>query len=152
MKTDLVVAGFIFSKGRVLLVHHKKLGLWLPVGGHINRNETPDEALLREIKEEVGLDAEILNVNRFPVRGTVKKNLAVPFHVNVHSAGDHEHCCLFYLCTASNADKLSINGELKNYGWFSERGLIKSTAPEDVRLMASMAFGLFRKNHRSSSE
>ena len=59
MKTDLVVAGYIFSKDKVLLIHHKKLDLWLPVGGHIEKNETPDEALLREIKEEIGIDVRI---------------------------------------------------------------------------------------------
>ncbi|MCR4280214.1 MAG: hypothetical protein NUV82_02175 [Candidatus Komeilibacteria bacterium] len=41
MKTDLVVAGYIFHQNKVLLVHHTKLGLWLPVGGHIDANETP---------------------------------------------------------------------------------------------------------------
>ena len=56
MKTDLVVAGFIFFENKVLLVHHKKLDLWLPVGGHIKKNETPDGALLREIKEKTKIN------------------------------------------------------------------------------------------------
>ena len=102
MKTDLVVAGYIFHEDKVLLIHHKKLGLWLPIGGHIKENETPDGALLREIKEEIGVDAEIINNNNLLVEGNVKKNLAIPFNVNVHSVGDHEHCCFFYLCKLKN--------------------------------------------------
>src|SRR3989344_1596729 len=134
IKTDLVVAGFIFHKNSVLLVHHRKLDLWLPVSGHIDKNETPDEALLREIKEETEIDAEILNKNKFPEKGNVKKNLAVPFHVNVHSAGDHNHCCLFYICKTKNP-KIKINKELKNFGWFSKEDLRKKHVPQDVKLI-----------------
>ena len=56
MKIDLDVAGYIFDGEKVLLVHNKKLDLWLPVGGHIEKDETPDDALLREVKEETGLE------------------------------------------------------------------------------------------------
>lgn len=96
MKTDFVVAGFIFHNGRLLLVHHKKLNLWLPVGGHIEKNEAPDDALLREIKEETGIEVKILNKDDAGIRGNVKRKLATPFHTNIHSAGDHDHCCPFY--------------------------------------------------------
>lgn len=66
MKTDLVIAGYIIHQNKVLLIHHRKLNLWLPVGGHIDENETPDQALLREIKEEISIDVEILNQSDMP--------------------------------------------------------------------------------------
>ncbi len=40
---------------RVLLIRHKRLGTWLPVGGEIEPGETPLEAARRELKEETGL-------------------------------------------------------------------------------------------------
>lgn len=40
---------------KVFIVHHKKAGLWLSPGGHIDKRETPLEALEREIKEELGV-------------------------------------------------------------------------------------------------
>ena len=116
MKTDLVVAGYIYHKNKVLLIHHKKLDLFLPVVGHIKENETPNEALLIEINEEIGIEVEILKNNNFSGNGNVKKNLEIPFNVNVHSVGDHNHCCFFYVCKTINEDKLKINhDELKNF-------------------------------------
>ncbi|MBI1935423.1 NUDIX domain-containing protein [Candidatus Woesearchaeota archaeon] len=140
MKTHLVVAGYIFHEDKVLLIHHSKLDLWLPVGGHVQRNETPDEALLREIKEEVGIDAEILNRIGTPTNGNVKRNLALPFHANVHSVGDHDHCCFFYLCKALNPKDLKMNDEIKDFRWFEEADLNKSCVPEDVRDIGLRAF------------
>ena len=73
MKTDLVVSGYIFHNDKVLLIHHAKLDKWLPVGGHIDENETPDQALRREVKEETNLDIEILNQSSLPVTGISNK-------------------------------------------------------------------------------
>ncbi|MBL4660286.1 MAG: NUDIX domain-containing protein [Alcanivoracaceae bacterium] len=44
----------------VLLVDHINAKLWLPTGGHIEPNEHPRKAALREAKEELGLDGEFL--------------------------------------------------------------------------------------------
>jgi len=41
MRKDFVATAFIADGGKVLLVLHRKLGLWLPVGGHIEEGETP---------------------------------------------------------------------------------------------------------------
>lgn len=49
------VAIFCRNAGAVLLVQHKRLGLWLPVGGEIEPGETPLEAARRELHEETGL-------------------------------------------------------------------------------------------------
>ena len=42
---------YVIHEGKVLMHLHKSLGVWLPVGGHIDENETPEQAALREIKE-----------------------------------------------------------------------------------------------------
>jgi 8-oxo-dGTP pyrophosphatase MutT (NUDIX family) len=49
------VAIFCRNEGALLLIRHRRLGSWLPVGGEIEPGETPLEAARRELLEETGL-------------------------------------------------------------------------------------------------
>ncbi len=46
---------FVVYRSKVLLHRHPKQNLWLPPGGHIERDEFPHDAARREIEEETGL-------------------------------------------------------------------------------------------------
>lgn len=142
---QIVVGAYIFSGDKLLLIHHRKLDKWLPVGGHIDRNETPDAAVIREAKEEVGLDVEIIQTDATPECGNMNPKLAVPFHVNVHSVGDHDHCCLFYVCKVKNEEIQMNNRELKNFQWFSKEDLNQPHIPEDVKAIALTAFKVYEQ-------
>ena len=50
------VAVFAKHRGKVLLIEHKRLATWLPVGGEIEAGESPLEAAVRELREETGLE------------------------------------------------------------------------------------------------
>ena len=45
-------SGYLVKNGKVLLVHHNKFNKWVPPGGHIEENETPDQAVVRDLKEQ----------------------------------------------------------------------------------------------------
>src|SRR5256886_11095557 len=59
---------FRSHKGKVLLIHHRKLDKWLPLGGHIELDEDPEQAALREAKEESGFDIELMGEDRKSTR------------------------------------------------------------------------------------
>ena len=59
-KIDFTVAIFVVHDGKVLLIHHRRLDKWLPLGGHIELDEDPEIAALREAKEESGLEVELI--------------------------------------------------------------------------------------------
>lgn len=48
------------STNEILLADHKKSGLWLPPGGHVEPGEHPNETVKREIQEELGIEAHFL--------------------------------------------------------------------------------------------
>ncbi|MEO6397051.1 MAG: NUDIX domain-containing protein [Tepidiformaceae bacterium] len=51
---------YIVAGARTLLLWHLKLQMWLPPGGHLESNEDPVQAAIREAHEESGLDVAVL--------------------------------------------------------------------------------------------
>ncbi len=142
MDVDLVVDGYLFHEDKVLLIHHRSSDMWLPVGGHIDDNETPDQALRREFKEEVKVEVEILGKKDLPLEYPNKENLATPFHSDLHNVGDHDHSCLYYACKPKEKPEIKVDeDEIKDYEWFSKEE-IKETSKlsETGRAIALEAF------------
>ena len=86
---------------------HKRLGMWLQPGGHVDAGETPHEAAVRETREETGLRA------RHPD--------GVPYllHLDVHPAGSHVHLDLRYLVLVDDEELAPAPGESPQVQWFS---------------------------------
>jgi 8-oxo-dGTP pyrophosphatase MutT (NUDIX family) len=49
------VAVYARRGDRVLVIEHRRLKTWLPIGGELEAGETPAEAAVRELREETGL-------------------------------------------------------------------------------------------------
>ncbi|HKW28329.1 MAG TPA: NUDIX domain-containing protein [Verrucomicrobiae bacterium] len=95
-KIDFTVAIFVVHDGRVLLIQHRKLDKWLPLGGHIELDEDPEQAALREAREESGLDVELLG-ERPPTTGPGTRALIAPRFLDIHRITDtHEHIGMIY--------------------------------------------------------
>jgi len=95
-KIDFTVAIFVVSEDKVLLIHHRKLDRWLPLGGHIELDEDPEQAALREAREESGLDVELLG-ERPPTTGPGTRALIAPRFLDIHRITDtHEHIGMIY--------------------------------------------------------
>ncbi|MBS0625027.1 MAG: NUDIX domain-containing protein [Verrucomicrobia bacterium] len=70
---------YILHEGKALLHFHEKLRRWLPPGGHVEENETPPEAALREAKEETGLEVSIVAQENLWVRASNASSFERPF-------------------------------------------------------------------------
>ena len=96
-KIDFTVAIFVVHDGKVLLIHHRKLDKWLPLGGHIELDEDPEQAALREAREESGLEVELLG-ERPPTTGPGTRALLAPRFLDIHRINEtHEHIGMIYL-------------------------------------------------------
>ena len=50
------------ERNRVLLVRHSDRGVWVAPGGMVEPDEDPHETALREMREETGLDVDIVGI------------------------------------------------------------------------------------------
>ena len=115
-------SGIVVGSRGVVLLEHKRLGIWLQPGGHIDPGETPWDAALRESREETGLDV------RFATVGADGRPPLV--HVDVHDGGrGHTHLDLRYLIDGGDADPAPPEGESQNIGWFTWEAAIELADP-----------------------
>jgi 8-oxo-dGTP pyrophosphatase MutT (NUDIX family) len=106
--THVTASGIVVGRRGTVLHRHKKLGIWMQPGGHIDAGETPDEAALREATEELGLAVA------HPHTGPLL------LHIDVHQAAHgHTHLDLRYLLLGADADPLPPPGESPDARWYS---------------------------------
>jgi 8-oxo-dGTP pyrophosphatase MutT (NUDIX family) len=95
-KIDFTVVVFVVAENKLLLVHHRNLKQWLPLGGHIELDEDPEVAAVREAKEESGLDVELIG-ERPPTTGGGTRALIAPRFLDIHRITDtHDHIGMIY--------------------------------------------------------
>jgi len=106
--THVTASAIVRSEAGVLLHRHKRLGLWLQPGGHIDPGEAPPQAAVREVAEETGLDAAHTSD---PPRIV---------HVDVHPGGrGHTHLDVRYLLWALAVPPRPPTNESQDVAWFT---------------------------------
>jgi ADP-ribose pyrophosphatase YjhB (NUDIX family) len=134
---DFTATTFVVNNGKTLLLLHRKLARWLPPGGHIEPHELPHIAALREVREEAGLDVELLRSPR--TLGTVVI-LPQPHYLLLETiAPGHEHIDLIYFATASNAQVAHAEREALAARWWSWDELDAPEIDEDIRVLGREA-------------
>jgi len=127
LKKHFTASALIIENGKVLLVYHKKLDVWLYPGGHIEKNETPEQAAVREAKEETGLDIKIIG-ERDENLADIDTDVSVlcnPYAFLCELVGDHYHNDIVYLCEISSDNKATKYNldESKDINFFGIDGL-----------------------------
>lgn len=122
-KIDFTVAIFVVQDGKVLVIHHRALNRWLPLGGHIELDEDPEAAALREAREESGLEVELLG-ERAPTTGGGTRALITPRFMDIHPITDtHQHIALIYWARPRNGAITLARAEHHDIQWCSGRDL-----------------------------
>lgn len=135
---------YVVYRNRVLLHLHKKLELLLPVGGHIDRDELPEQAALREVKEECGLDVQLYQAKTpTPAEGVVQ--LHMPMHLLLEDINPHhQHIDFIYYAKALTDQIIPEHGEQDRFMWLSKDEVQEKEMPANVRMCALEALQLLK--------
>lgn len=137
-----VATVYVVNDGAIALHEHEKLEMWLPPGGHIDRDELPHEAAKRETREEIGLDVELVTAETESLESAAARSLPQPQHllledINVHEDGvGHQHIDFVYYGRVESRDISPADGETpaSAWEWFSAEELDGNERfPADVR-------------------
>jgi 8-oxo-dGTP pyrophosphatase MutT (NUDIX family) len=140
---DFTATTFVVHEGRTLLLLHRKLGKWFPPGGHIDPNELPDQAAIREVREESGLDVVLLA--RGSELGPVRV-LPHPYCILLEDIGPgHQHIDLIYFASVSGGSLAHAEREAHAARWFSWDDLEAPEIAEDIRELGRRAIESYRR-------
>jgi ADP-ribose pyrophosphatase YjhB (NUDIX family) len=142
---EFTVAVFVVHAGRVLLLFHRKLGMWLPPGGHIEPNELPDEAALREVHEETGVRARLIGERGLAI--DYPRQLVRPAGIQLEDiAPGHQHIDLVYFAVADAAGAELAPEEAREAGadWYALGALPAVGANAEICAWAARAVAAAR--------
>lgn len=138
--------------GDVLMVFHRKLNCWLCPGGHIEKDELPDEAVLREIFEETGLQGRILPGEEAWVKDdSHASQLHQPLCILEEQIPDpkdglHAHIDLVYRALVEGEPVLNVR-EAKDIRFFSPEQIARLEIYENVRSVIERSIALWRREN-----
>lgn len=146
MKKHFTATAYIaakFSREYKILLHkHKKHQFWLGIGGHIEKDENPVEAVLREVKEETNLDIELINRNKLfkteNVEQLMEPDMILQERLSAYkNEPAHFHIDLIYFAICKNPRQIKMAEE---YDWFSKKDLKKVKIGQEVEYLVNKLF------------
>lgn len=136
---------------RVGLIKHPLFGVWMQPGGHVEDDETPFEAALREAREETGLDRlRLLDVHTPPFLATTATTIPMPLpvwvrehpvpHGDNHVRDAHVHIDFKFLAIAESDVPTDVPDH--PFEWFDRGRITELDTLDDVRAAGVALFDL----------
>lgn len=118
------IGAFIIENNNILLARRNMdpyNGWWDIPGGFMNIDETPQQAIIREVKEEIGLDITVTRLINFYPDVYDYKNVFIPT-LN-----------MYFLCTIKDNKEIKLSEEMKDFKWFPLKELPSNIAFKNAR-------------------
>lgn len=129
------VAVYARKGDRVLVIEHKRLQTWLPIGGELEPEETPLEAATRELREETGMTGEFRTL-----KGALDGVPPGLIGYEEHQAGSKGlHMNFVFVCFVDATAEVQPNYEFATYRWVERAELDALESPLNVRQFGYLA-------------
>lgn len=151
-KRCLTVVGCLVENGKILLIHHTMLDMWMSPGGHVEENELPHKAAEREFYEETGINVKTVTASPMPAeKGEISQFLPTPAYSNLHwintpeenkrSPNTGKRCeqhyvFAYYVKRIGKKQDATKDKGIKNMRWFGKEELDALNMSNDLRTEA----------------
>lgn len=144
MESHFTATGLVLNKSldKALMIFHKKLRLWLPAGGHVEKDELPHNAVIREVFEETGIKARIIdNSKDLKLSETSEIQIPAPWwilheYIPEHNGiPAHMHYDFIYRLEAHCEDCAHDEREVASAQWFTKEQLANCKTSTATRNM-----------------
>lgn len=118
-----------------LLTHHRKLGRWLQLGGHVDGESNVERAAVREAQEESGMHT--FTLPRWDPHGAL-----LPLDLDVHriparkQEPAHDHWDVRFWLVAAPGQAIVRSDESNDLRWFAAGELRAATGEDSVLRLA----------------
>lgn len=146
---DFTVAVFVVHDHHVLLHPHPKIGIWLPPGGHIDAPELPDEAAVREVWEEAGIEIELVGERGIGLEAPeLPLQLVRPEGIQLENISPgHQHIDLIYFARVTDAPLTGLPDVLEPMRWVKADTFVDVGLNEEVTAWATRALEKIGSRH-----
>lgn len=166
-KRCLTAAGMLIHEDKVLLIKHKKVGIWFCPGGHIDHHELPHCAAEREFFEETGIRVKAIDPH-YTYESSLSQYVPSPIETNLHwvceenyqmrqthgdaytpnpvwPKGCEQHVGFVYLMKPLGSLQYTQNtDETDGIAWFTMKDIPKLETNDDIRAQIAHGFELIR--------
>tara|TARA_B100001250_G_scaffold412489_1_gene443829 strand:- start:2335 stop:2877 length:543 start_codon:yes stop_codon:yes gene_type:complete len=126
-------------KNKVLMTHHKKLNMWLQLGGHADGECDLLNAALREAKEESGIES-------FKIISNQIFDLDIHDIPNIDSQPSHRHYDVRFLFEAnSENEKVIVSEESNDVAWIDLSKACEKNSESSIKRMVEKTLNKFKK-------
>lgn len=150
LEKHFAASGFVINREntKMLMVYHKKLNTWVIPGGHLEPNEYPADGALREIFEETGIKAAVIDSSESSFEGNEKESkIATPYVMlsefipEKNDKPAHIHMDFVYLCIADETTPVKREAEVSNVKWMTFEEVLKTDTFESIKEFARKRVG-----------
>ena len=133
--------GCVFDRsGRLLVARHGDVGLWASPGGGIDPDERPQDAVVRELREELGIEVE--------VRGLIGVYGGPEFRTLYPNGHEVAYVIAVYGCALVSGTPTPDGDEINDARWVTEQELDGLTMTAWSPLVLPDAFAWWRDQAR----
>lgn len=133
---------------KILLTHHKKLDLWLQMGGHVDGSRNFLDTAIREAEEESGLKT-FTPLDPYALLEGPSTELICPIDIDIHQIPEykdqkeHYHFDFRYLLQTSSETPLILSDESHEIAWVEWEDVYDLSRDQSLLTLIEKAFYIF---------